>query len=243
MHKGIYEITTAIMAELTTEGIFSKIENDVIMKDYKVIVTGHSLGAGVAALMAFQLKSLPGFEEIGKRTIAYCYSSPGFLISAHAVPYFRTFCTTVILGDDFVCRISPHNTHKLKSLIVEKIKTSTERKVDIIRTHFIEQVFQKRDRIGREVAQSEQPIAEDVVEEYDGYDGAQLYIPGNVLHLKRQYDTVNPEESQSSRLMSSKLVPCWIDAKVISTQILISRTMILDHLPNRVGNALRSIIP
>jgi len=77
------------------------------------MVTGHSLGAGTAVLLALKLKE----EYPTVRCIAY--SPPGGLISTPLVNYTKSFVMSVIVGDDIVPRLSLRSVHSLKAQILK----------------------------------------------------------------------------------------------------------------------------
>lgn len=79
------------------------------------MVTGHSLGAGVAVLLSLKLK--PEYPDL--RCIAY--SAPGGLLCKSLADYTKSFILTVIVGDDFVTRLSIRAVHSLKARVLQVI--------------------------------------------------------------------------------------------------------------------------
>lgn len=75
--------------------------------DYRVITTGHSLGASVAALTTMLLQ--PTFPTIH----CFAFATPASVTQdlAHAC---YDFVTTVVNGDDCVPRLHQHSIHKLQ---------------------------------------------------------------------------------------------------------------------------------
>ncbi|KAK3261240.1 hypothetical protein CYMTET_26387 [Cymbomonas tetramitiformis] len=67
------------------------------LPEWQVVITGHSLGAGVAALLALQWRSeMPAVQ---------CYAfAPPCTMSIELARATASFITSVILKDDFVCR-------------------------------------------------------------------------------------------------------------------------------------------
>ena len=84
-----------------------------LFQTYHLLVTGHSLGAGVAVILSLKLKS----EYPTVKCIAY--SPPGGLISETLADYTRSFVMSVILGDDIVPRLSLYSVHNLKADILK----------------------------------------------------------------------------------------------------------------------------
>ena len=61
----------------------------------QLVVTGHSLGAGTASVLAFLLRRL--YPD----TVCYAYSPPGCVFNAAAAEASRSFVTSVTFGEDF----------------------------------------------------------------------------------------------------------------------------------------------
>ena len=71
-------------------------------KNYKLIITGHSLGAGVSAILAVLYHSR--YENLH----CYSFSPPGSLFTLPLVEYSKPFITTIIYGNDIVPRYEEH---------------------------------------------------------------------------------------------------------------------------------------
>jgi len=72
---------------------------------YSLVVTGHSLGAGTAAILAFLLRA----KYPGTRVRCYAYSPPGGLLSREAARESEMFTVSVVVGDDVIPRTSLAN--------------------------------------------------------------------------------------------------------------------------------------
>ncbi|KAG7383060.1 hypothetical protein PHYPSEUDO_004044 [Phytophthora pseudosyringae] len=75
--------------------------------DWKVVVSGHSMGAGVGCILAILLR------KIFPNTKAFLYASPPLFDPETAV-WTKTFATTVVYGDDIVPRLSISNMARLR---------------------------------------------------------------------------------------------------------------------------------
>ena len=80
------------------------------------MVTGHSLGAGVATILSLKLKN--HYPDI--RCIVY--SPPGALISEALSEYTKSFVLSVVLGDDIVPRLTLHSVHFFKADLLRVIQ-------------------------------------------------------------------------------------------------------------------------
>jgi sn1-specific diacylglycerol lipase len=66
------------------------------------MVVGHSLGAGVGALLTLHLRS--HYPRLNPR--CWAYAPPGGLISPTLAPHLEKHCISVITGRDLVPRLS-----------------------------------------------------------------------------------------------------------------------------------------
>ena len=67
-------------------------------QNYELVLVGHSLGAGTAAILAILLhQEYPNLH-------CYAFSPPGGLISATCVEETKSFITSVVVGKDVVPR-------------------------------------------------------------------------------------------------------------------------------------------
>ena len=88
-------------------------------RGYDLVVCGHSLGAGTAALLTMMLRPRwPGVH-------CYAYSPPGGLLSENAAMSTCDYITSVILGDDFIGRLSMRSMELLKDEMVECLAHSS----------------------------------------------------------------------------------------------------------------------
>ena len=76
-------------------------------KGWRLVVTGHSLGAGTAALLALMLKPrVPGVR-------CWAFSPPGCTVSSALLAYTRSFIVSVAAGKDVVPRASAAALNRL----------------------------------------------------------------------------------------------------------------------------------
>ncbi|KAE8905381.1 hypothetical protein PF005_g685 [Phytophthora fragariae] len=75
--------------------------------DWKVVVCGHSMGAGVGCILAMLLR------KVFPNTKAFLYAPPP-LFDPEAAAWTKTFATTAVYGDDIVPRLSIANMATLR---------------------------------------------------------------------------------------------------------------------------------
>ncbi|UYV66257.1 PARVA [Cordylochernes scorpioides] len=94
---------------------------------YGLVLVGHSLGAGAAAILAIFLR--PDYPSL----VCYAYSPPGGLLSLNAAEYTKSFITSVVLGKDVVPRIGLHQMEALRMDLINAIKRSRDPKQKLCR--------------------------------------------------------------------------------------------------------------
>ncbi|KAI8923738.1 hypothetical protein BC831DRAFT_24318 [Entophlyctis helioformis] len=146
-HSGMLRTARNIIAEIEYANVLQQLllsSNSPYASTYKVVVTGHSLGGGVAALVAFLLKTSHRYAAIADRVFCIAYSSPGCAVTAEGQEYFKTFCTTVVLDKDLVPRLTPYTVHALKEEVKAVLQQChSRRKVDIIGSAMMRQFVKK----------------------------------------------------------------------------------------------------
>lgn len=84
--------------------------------EYSLVITGHSLGAGVGILLGLRLRAkYPDLK-------VYAFGTPAGLLSREAARYTESFVMTVAIGDDFVMRTSVESIENIRTGIIETIR-------------------------------------------------------------------------------------------------------------------------
>lgn len=84
--------------------------------EYSLVLTGHSLGAGVAILVGAKLRSKYSDLRV------YAYATPAGLLSREAAQYTESFAFTIGVGDDFVMRLGVDSIENLRTSVIETIR-------------------------------------------------------------------------------------------------------------------------
>lgn len=82
---------------------------------WKLVVVGHSLGAGTAILLALKLREkYPDLK-------CWAFAAPAGLVSADVGRYVRSFATNMIVGDDMIARLSIASMEDLRDSVVKAL--------------------------------------------------------------------------------------------------------------------------
>uniref|UniRef100_A0AAQ6AAQ0 Diacylglycerol lipase-beta n=1 Tax=Amphiprion ocellaris TaxID=80972 RepID=A0AAQ6AAQ0_AMPOC len=123
-HKGICQAASYIYKKLVNDGILNQAFS--IAPEYKLVITGHSLGAGAASVLAILLRnSFPTLQ-------CYAFSPPGGLLSKALADYSKDFVISVVLGKDLVPRLSIPNMEDLKRRILKIVSNCNKPKYRIL---------------------------------------------------------------------------------------------------------------
>ncbi|KAK2149807.1 hypothetical protein LSH36_436g06032 [Paralvinella palmiformis] len=256
-HEGMYFAAQYIMSQLLgtdargqhqQQGLLDRalktLDGDVA-KDYDLVIVGHSLGAGVAGVLALLMKS---HHYYGPRFRCFAYSPPGGLMSLSASRYVESCVCSVVLGDDIVPRIGLINLHDLKVKML-----SIVRDLDLPKHKIFQGWF--RNLLNRTLGVSEvdlvytkdkhswsgKPDEESMVINFKRSlqksidwsrqkieDRDHMYLPGCVMYV---------EQDKDNRYTSTFVpVNCYLFGEII-----LSKTIISDHTPWAVLRALRTL--
>ncbi|XP_044159534.1 diacylglycerol lipase-beta [Bufo gargarizans] len=246
-HKGISQAASYIYRRLINDGILN--QAFTVAPEYKLVIVGHSLGAGAAAVLAVQLRS--SFPTLK----CYAFSPPGGLFSKALADYSKNFIISIIVGKDLVPRLSLPNMEDLKNRILRMVVNCNRPKYRILLHGCWYEIFGgspddfPTELDGRNMASLTQPLLAEqalLIQKSSSYstltEGSpadsprypRLYLPGKIIHIT--------EDSRSGCLCFSdvKYSARW-SKETSFNSIYISPRMITDHMPDIVQNALRSL--
>uniref|UniRef100_A0A061QLA9 sn-1-specific diacylglycerol lipase n=1 Tax=Tetraselmis sp. GSL018 TaxID=582737 RepID=A0A061QLA9_9CHLO len=205
-----------------------------------LVVTGHSLGAGVAALVGLKLRERFPLLRI------WVYAAPGCLISRSVAESMSSFCTNVVLGQDWVPRANLLNAHSLRDSIMMASTHCRLPKLVVMYGSLMrclprrlreEQLFHETDRLPPEPAE--------VWRSYCRREGGctaspvmapalNFVSPGRTLFLR-------PLEHQT-RANRGKYEAVWLSVGALQAEgLLISRRCLADHFPGSILQALSAL--
>ncbi len=114
-HKGMVRTAQNMIDEIR------KIVDSVVAKrdsDYRVVLTGHSLGAGVAAILAAMLR------DAHPTVKCYAFACPSVFSAANVDEYYETV-TTVVNGADLIPRLSCFSVQAMVEDLLHRVRADT----------------------------------------------------------------------------------------------------------------------
>ena len=140
-HRGIVKSADNLLVFLHQTQLLERALAD--HPDYSVVTTGHSLGAGIASVLALKLR-----RQFQKSTAfatpptpptevrCYAFSPPGGLLSVEAHKLSRECVMSVVLDIDFIPRLSWHTFVRLRDALIQEIEKAQEPKFEILAKGF-----------------------------------------------------------------------------------------------------------
>uniref|UniRef100_A0A668TKI0 Diacylglycerol lipase-alpha n=1 Tax=Oreochromis aureus TaxID=47969 RepID=A0A668TKI0_OREAU len=223
-HKGMVYSAEYIKKKLEQEMILSQAFGRDLNKGtmhYGLVIVGHSLGAGTAAILSFLLR--PQYPTLH----CYSYSPPGGLLSEDAMEYSKEFVTSVVLGKDLVPRLGLSQLEGFRRHLLEVLQKSNKPKWRIIAGGT------------KCIPKSELPL------EDDDPQSQPAAPPSSRLCLHTPLPTWqdHPRGAQpSSRDMEEPTYSAlWGDNKAFN-EVIISPAMLNEHMPHMVMEGLNKVL-
>lgn len=248
VHEGI--MTSASYIHCCIKEVLKKMSDTY--PGWPVLVTGHSLGGGVAGMLTLLLRDGGGISGLGE--IRCITMGSAAAMSKNLAEICDPFATSVVLGSDPI----PHLSHaSLERLMVELSHASPVKKAAEDFSNTITNLWKSilkenhsDENIGEGQGQQDKVIDADEEEEQAP---ELMYPPGRILWILRGQNDMNlfnkiweSEWSQGeSDVPGMNMEPC-IGGKVIMAdrnsfagRILLLPSMFDDHLPDNYLHALK----
>ncbi|KAJ7984775.1 hypothetical protein DPEC_G00358280 [Dallia pectoralis] len=237
-HKGMSQAAGYIYKKLINDGILN--QAFTIAPEYKLVITGHSLGAGTASLLAVLLRS--SFPTLQ----CYAFSPPGGLMSKALADYTKDFVVSVVLGKDLVPRLSYPNMEDLKRRILKMVSNCNKPKYQILLQGCWYEMFggdpddfptemdnRREDELSQPLLGEESLLIrgsssyQSLASEDSPVHIANLplYLPGRILHITED------GPSRRSCFSQARYRAEW-SCETAFRSILISPRMVVDHMPD-----------
>ncbi|KAM6155294.1 diacylglycerol lipase-beta [Rhynchocyon petersi] len=243
-HKGISQAARYVYQRLTNDGILSQAFS--IAPEYRLVLVGHSLGAGAAALLALMLRN--AYPQVK----CYAFSPPRGLLSKSLYEYSKSFIVSLVLGKDVIPRLSVANLEDLKRRILRVIACCNKPKYKILLHGCWYELFGgdpnnfpveldgddqgdlTQPLLGEQSLLTHSPAYSSPLHSPSKYPP--LYPPGRILHLE--------EVGQSGRFCycpTAQYRARWSHESEFG-RILIGPKMLTDHMPDILMRVLDRMV-
>ncbi|KAL3137504.1 hypothetical protein ABBQ38_004792 [Trebouxia sp. C0009 RCD-2024] len=218
--------------ENTGEGVGAKMAKALDGKNYQLVITGHSLGAGTAALVGLKLKAR--FPDV--RT--WAFNPPGGLVTRNLNKVLDTFCTSLVVGKDAVSRGTVNNLSRLMDEMVTALARCRYHKLHVImggwwwkeRRPAPDSLFCPYSKIPRE----SRALLEryHLAQERKGR-ALNMYPPGRIIFLRPIKVRKKRKHGGEGKLVK-RWDAVWVSPReVVGEGILVSKRMLEDHLSEK----------
>ncbi|XP_047512341.1 diacylglycerol lipase-beta isoform X3 [Pieris napi] len=224
---------------------------------YDLVLTGHSLGAGVAVLVGIKLR--PRYPHLK----VFAFSTPAGLISREAARYTESFVLTVGVGDDLVMRLSVHSIENLRTKVIQTIHATKLPKYRIMLNGFgyalfgvpardLESTWRRPEDLeanhsddstdalltqGVSTVSAEAALVSRNVFTRR-FSTARLFTPGRILHIVRRK---RMGIEKKVRIQEPTYEMRWACAEDFM-ELQVMPRMLLDHLPENVHRTIETIV-
>ncbi|KAL0280575.1 UNVERIFIED_CONTAM: hypothetical protein PYX00_001834 [Menopon gallinae] len=255
-HKGMVQVAVHIQNKLLSESILNQAFNHNPQRgtqNFKLVIVGHSLGAGAAAILSILLRQ--HYPDL----VCFSYSPPGGTISISAAEYTKSFITSVVVGKDVVPRIGLHQMESLRADLMHAIKRSKDPKWKTISCSVFccgcaglptsAAELQADDSMQVEYKKDKDRAREYVFHSQSNValtSHQPLYPPGRIIHIVRHHTKKKEQKYEKRwRQLIQKRKPVYQALWANNTdfdEVLISPVMIQDHMPDNVLAALNKVL-
>jgi len=232
VHSGVLSAAVALERELRpTLRTLAKAK-------YRIILTGHSLGGAVAAVMLWLLRYGTQGERLSGEVFGLGYAVPS-VVDQRTSEKLRPYFTSLVNSMDAVPRLSPWTLGRLAKEVSECAANSgTDLDEDM--QHYVERlssIWAPRVRDGTpgiapetmEASSSAMPraVSEEELWRSHSEEGVDLYVPGNVVWIYRVRGH-----------LEASVVPCTLPPL---RRLLLDKRMFEDHSAKAIHQALLAV--
>jgi len=222
---------------------------------YKIVTTGHSLGAGIAAILALKLRREFAHCDSRPEVQCFAFSPPGGCLSKAAVKLSLDCTLSVVVDLDFIPRLSYHTFERLKQDLLREIEKSDEPKFEIL----AKGCWSALGRCAVDCCGGERADLGNPGRESQEHFNQNLLNVGSTVLYTEEHGRLNagPETGDGDSLRSQpRLYPAgqilllkepgpgivhgkWVGPEHFQ-EIIVGTTMMTDHLPDRVFHVVKN---
>lgn len=255
-HEGMTKSVQKIISILETNGILSLVvDKNAKYEDHNIVVVGHSLGAGCAAILAILLREK--YPQLKPRLRCFAYAPPGGLLSRNLSDYSKTFILSLLLGKDLIPRLAAHTMLEFRDVLIMALEScpANKTKVQCSMCCPVEQDLLQNATVPSELAKRLLSFDSDGLQPVSPLESAaaqalrqkeKMYPPGNICHLVRAAEFPKccccgmccgkPGLYDCSHQF--EFYPVWITVDELQ-HVQSSPLMVADHLPDRLCEVMR----
>lgn len=219
---------------------------------FRLVIVGHSLGAGIAAILAMLMrKYYPNLR-------CYTYGTPGSVVDRRTAHEMKEYITSVVLADDLISRMSYHSLMALKIAVLECLSKVCVSKMKVFQSvlksigsiNLQDYLYDNADAnsYSNEFKQSLLLHISNNRQNVESRSQSRLYLPGRVVHI--QANSSPPLTSLCCFGRTGSIFPFTsatsnykISLSSVDNflEIPMSSTMAWDHFPDRYLEELRRL--
>ncbi|KAL4232804.1 hypothetical protein ACF0H5_007490 [Mactra antiquata] len=236
-HKGMVQAAIYIKKKLKEDLILAKAfqkAKEQSEDKYDLVLVGHSLGAGTAAILAILLQQ--EYEDLH----CYAYSPPGGLLSHECMEATKSYITSVVIAKDVVPRIGLHQMELLRTDLINIIKKSKNPKWKIIMKALCCSTASASQINYEDIREDlERDITKHPSDEQIGLTAHKpMFPPGKIILVVRKH---SGKDSSCCGQNEPVYQAIWADNSDFQ-EVLVSPTMVNDHMPDNVLEALEKVL-
>ncbi|GFR93543.1 diacylglycerol lipase, beta [Elysia marginata] len=255
-HPVMVERALDVQEKLTNMEILQVAFNRLNNGEAKLVITGHSLGSGVASILAILLK-----QEY-PNLVCYAFSPMRCSVSPNLAHYTENFICSATLGSDMIARTNTYTLTQLKLDVMRALMETDMPKYQILATGWL-RFLCCWCTLGKSRTSRQSLLAAARGQRYNGEDDTQsmqvyhrleeslhrvetdladvgrehwpLVMPGTILHLVR-------EDNRRGCCSDQPLYRAIWKYNNSFDEIRMSSSMLSDHLPGNILHALEHVV-
>ncbi|PBC25090.1 diacylglycerol lipase-beta [Apis cerana] len=253
-HRGMIQGAKLILRQLDNHKVLERAFN--MYPHYDLLITGHSLGAGIGTLLGFLLRQrYPSLK-------VYAFATPAGLVSRELARISEEFIFTIGIGDDFVMRLSVDSIENLRTRLLMVLRACRLPKYRVVLNGLgyvlfgipekdLEKMWKPNSVI--KTISGESPLLNDRninrLEENRIYEPdftkrrfsqVRLYTSGKILHITERNVDKSDGKKKKLKIKEKTFEMRWAQPEEF-TELIVMPRMLLDHLPENVGKVLNRL--